>query len=66
MKNIGKLLVRMSQIPKPRKSQAGEIPVGTILVIGLIAIPLVIALIILREDIYLFFIDQWVEFVTSG
>lgn len=44
---------------------AGDIPVGQIMVIGLIAVPLVLALIIFREEIYLFLIDQWVELVTT-
>lgn len=49
-----------------RKYQTGEVPVGEILVIGLIAIPLIITLIIFREDVFTWFIDQWVNFVLAG
>ena len=49
-----------------RKYQTGEIPVGDILIIGLIAIPIVISLIILREDVFTWLIDQWVNFVLAG
>lgn len=57
--------MRKSQMTGQNKKQAGEVPVGPILVIGLIAIPLVITLIIFRESIYIYLIDRWVEFVTS-
>ena len=49
-----------------RKYQTGEVPVGEILIIGLIAIPLVISLIIFREDVFTWLIDQWVNFVLAG
>lgn len=54
------------RITRNYKNQSGEIPVGTILVIGLIAIPLVITLLIFRESIYMYLIDRWVDLVTSG
>ena len=49
-----------------RKNQTGEVPVGEILIIGLIAIPLVITLILFREDAFTWLIDQWVNFVVAG
>ena len=39
----------------------GEIPVGTLLVIGAIVIPLVIGLIVFRVEIFTFLVDQYVE-----
>jgi len=52
-------------LKKTGRTISGEVPVGQIMTIGLIVIPLVLALIIFREEIYLFLIDQWVELVTT-
>jgi len=52
-------------IKKLGRTNSGDVPVGNILVVGAIVIPLVITLIIFREEIYLFLIDRWVEFVTT-
>lgn len=57
--------MRQVELKKIGRYSAGEIPVGQIITIGLIVVPLVLALIIFREDIYLFLIDKWVELVTT-
>lgn len=41
---------------KLHQDDRGDIPVGNLLIIGLIAIPLVIALIAFRDDI-----DKWIK-----
>lgn len=48
-----------------QQRQRGDIPVGQLLVIGLIVIPLVIMLVIFRVEIYTWFIDRWVDLVTT-
>ncbi|MFT7459846.1 MAG: hypothetical protein ACI909_002529 [Planctomycetota bacterium] len=48
-----------------RSKQSGEIPIGHLLLIGMIAIPLVITLVIFRIEIFTWLIDKWVELVTT-
>ena len=47
------------------KDENGDIPVGTIMVIGLIAIPLVIALIGFRDEVLGFLRDQFDAFTSD-
>lgn len=42
-------------------NESGDIPVGPILVIGLVVIPLVIAIMVFGEELTKFFKDQWGE-----
>jgi len=55
MKNIKGFLQRLHQ------DDRGDIPVGNILIIGLIAIPLVIALIAFGDAIMDWLADQWAK-----
>jgi len=41
--------------------QRGDIPVGNVLIIGLIAIPLVLGLIVFRVEIFTWLADQFVD-----
>lgn len=46
--------------------QAGSIPVGNLLVIGMIIIPIVLVLIIFRVELFTWMVDQWVELQDAG
>lgn len=47
------------QTRRRRTAQAGNIPVGQILVIGLIVVPLVLTLILFKDDVEEFLKEQW-------
>jgi hypothetical protein len=49
-----------------RKKNRGDIPVGQILIIGVVVIPLVIFLIRYQEEIQMFLIDKQVEVYTEN
>ena len=46
-------------------NESGDIPVGTIMVIGLIAIPLVIALVIFRDEVLGYLRDRMDDFTGA-
>lgn len=46
--------------------EQGDIPVGTVMVIGLIAIPLVIALMTFRDDVVLWLQESFETFKGNG
>lgn len=43
------------------RNQAGDIPVGTILIIGLVIIPLVLFLVVFRVELWTGLIDAYVD-----
>ena len=47
------------------KDERGDIPVGPILIIGLIAIPLVIALVIFRDELLGYLRERFDEFTGA-
>lgn len=48
-----------------RKWQRGDVPIGQILLIGAVLIPLILLLIRYKADVYMFFIDKNVEVMTN-
>ena len=44
-------------------SQRGDIPIGQILIIGAIVIPLVVVLVMFRDDLIAFFLKAYLEIV---
>ena len=49
-------------LKKLHRNERGDIPVGPILIIGLIAIPLVSALVIFRDDLLGYLSERWGDF----
>jgi len=52
-------------LPDLHHNENGEVPVGTLLIIGLIVIPLVLVLAIFRSELTTWFIDRWVDVVSE-
>ena len=55
-----------ASIKKLHHDERGEIPVGPILVIGLIVIPLVVMLAVFRDNIAQFLTDQSAKIASEG
>lgn len=58
------LMKFMKKSAKP-KSQHGQVPIGTIIIIGLIIIPLVAFGILFSTEIYLWLVEIWVDAAHS-
>lgn len=48
-----------------RKRQRGDVPIGQILLIGAVLIPLILLLVKYKADVYMFFIEKNVEVMTN-
>lgn len=56
--------MRLSNKSK-RKWQRGDVPIGQILLIGAVLIPLILLLVKYKADVYMFFIEKNVEVMTK-
>jgi len=61
MWNTGRYTSIKRLIQRLHQDQAGDIPVGTILIIGLVIIPLVLILVIFRVELWTGLIDAYTK-----
>jgi len=58
-----KLAMLKNYIRRLHECERGDIPVGPILIIGIIVIPIVIGLVIFRDDLMSFLNDRMADFM---
>ena len=59
-------VVKREQLQALARDDRGDVPIGTILVIALIVIPLLLLLIFYRDEVVTFFQEQWDRVMGSG